>query len=566
MWPLLQPWERRPGRKSARRDWTGTVSAVALCSMLLGSQLSLAPATAGKSPAAPGTVPLNQSLVLRAYYFQNYAVDSFSGNTTVQYAASSTDSRGSPISISVALMTAVQYYDFENNSSDPISNSLTYDNGSSIQGGCSIPAGQYYLVFYAYAGRSYIQFGYEVSPNTPYSYGGVPSPLAMGLASFGVYNESGTAIPYRIQTRELVGVANISSVQVNTQDAFRYGVSPSGFSVQLNAMLVVGDGGASSPQVFWVHNVPDFETGPSIVSFGDQIWNQTDGAGYLSNQTITSVNGGFVFTTGQTRLSAGMSYYSNAMGNATYSLPFRFGLVMNATLVPGTGVSVRFGYRLLANGSAASSPPVWFDSVTIHDQAARSAYFEVSGSDTPPTGLYYDAELVFAGEGNLESAYFTQLGAALGLFYLNGDALNSFPSYYGFSGDTGEAAANLVEAYSNGIVRLTPGASPAYVYLGNASLSLDPNSLLVTRSSVTPTGTRSSTLTTGGTTGAQPSPPTEEYILAGVVVVVVVLAVVAALYRLRPATPPGYQESGAPDQGGPPPPPPSPEPAPAGTA
>ena len=522
------------------------MSAAVLFAMLLSSQLLLTPATVSQSPTAPGSVPLNHSVVLRLYNYQNYEVDSFSANTSVSYAASS------DVPVSTALMTAVQFDAWQNNASDPISNSLTYQNGTDVQNSRTIGPGQYFLVFYAYYSRSVIQFGLQVNPVTPYSFGAISPPFAMGISAFGISNQSGGVAPYQIETSELIGLANISSVQVNTPNAYRYGVSPTGFTVQLNAMLVVNDGG-SLQKVYWVQDVPDFETGYSAVSFGDEIWNNTDSAGFLSNQTVTSTNfqnGGFVYNTGATRFSSGLDFYSYSMNNETYTLPLRFGLLMKSTTLPGTGVMVQTGYRLLTNGSSLNTQTVWFDNVTIHDPTIRSAFFEISGSQTPPTGLYYDAELVFAGEGNLESAYFTQLDASLGLFYLSSTgSLLSFPTYYGFSGDTGEAAANLVESYTNGVVHLSPGTDIVLPYLGSASLSLDPGSFAVTGTTGTSTTTSSNTgsqtsTSSQSSTGAQPSSPAEEYVLVGVAVAAVVIVILAVLYRLRPSNPPPHQEPG----------------------
>jgi thermopsin len=533
--------------------------------VLVTSQLWATPSVVasgrGATTADPA-VPLTQSLALRFNHYQGYEIDSFSNSTTLEYGFSS------DVPVSVALMTGAQYNDWASNATDPVSNSVTYSNGTTLQNSVTIGMGQYFLMFFAYSSRAVIKYGFEVDPSTPYSYGGISPPLAMGVASFGIYNKSGVATSYQIQTNEIAGLVNISSVQVDTRDAHSYGVSPSGFTVQLNAMLVVNDGGATSPKVYWVQNVPDFETAGAVLSFGDEVWNSTDPSGFLSNQTITSTNfdnGGYVYTTGATRFSSGLNFYSYSMNNVTYSVPLKFGLLMTSTLVPGTGVMVQVGYRLLSNGSAISSPTVWFDNITIHDPTAQSAYFEVSGSQTPPTGLYYDAELVFAGEGNLEPAYFTSLTASLDLFYQNGNSgsLSSFPSYYGFSGDTGESATDLVETYTNGVVHLSPGANPAYPYLGNASLYLDPSSFVVSASTggstTTSTGV-SVTTSSGGTTSSGTSAPAysaEDYLLEAAGVVVVVILVVAVLLRLRRPTPPPTQgEPGLPPQDGTAPPPP----------
>ena len=480
----------------------------------------------------------------------------------------------SDVSVSTALMTSSQLNDFANNISDPVSNSVTYQNGTSVQNSVTIPQGLYYLVFYAYLGRANIEFGYEISPNTPFSYGPIPTPLASGIASFGIYNNSGVVTPYEIRTNQIVGVTNISSFQVNTPDAPQYGDAITGATLQLNALLVVNDNGSSSQKVYWVQDVPDFVTGASQVSFGDEIWNFTDLTGYLSNQTITSTNfqnGGFVYPGGN-GTTAVYNYNGN---NATYALPLNFGILVSETVLPNTGVLVQLGYHTLANGSAVSSTTNWFDNVTIHDASVQTAYFDVNGNSTTPVGDYFDAELVFAGEGNLESANFTQLNATLGLFYQNTTTgiLSSFPTYYDFSGDTGEAANDLVVNYTNGIVSVEQGANPNYVYLGNASLFLNPNSLtfssLETNQTTTPTtslatSTSSTTITSSvsssststtattssntsipttviGTTTSSSSTSNTGFLLitagAAILVIVVVGGVVIALRHRRSAPP-----------------------------
>jgi len=480
------------------------LATVFVASMLLASQLSsvsaAATSAAPRTPAAAAqTANLSQSILLRRDTYQSFELDSFSSNTTVTYAVASS------APISVALMTGAQYDAWQNNLTDPISNSITYKNGTDVQNTQAIQPGQYFLVFYAYQTRAFVQFGFQVYPSTPYSYGPAAAPLASGIASFGISNSSGKVSSYEVRTSQLVGTAKIASLQVNTANASLYGVNTSGASLQLNAMLVVNDSGASSQKVYWVQNVPDFVTAASKVSFGDEIWNNTDNAGFLSNQTITSTNfqnGGFVYQSGRSGQSGGPNLYSFVMNNASYSLPLGFGLLMKAAVLPRTGVLVQLGYRLLSNGSAVSSPTNWFDNVTVVDPSAQTAYFDITGNSTTPTGHYYDAELVFAGEGNLEPAYFTQLNATLGLFYqsrTNG-ALSSFPTYYGFSGDTGEAASNLVVTYTNGLAHLSPGDTPNYAYLGSASLTLDPGSLTITPPTTIQTTTTTTSVSSGSTT------------------------------------------------------------------
>lgn len=497
----------------------GAFPAALLLLLLVAAQV----APAGQAAGAP-SVPLNNTVSLREYSYRGYQIDAFANSTSVSYAASS----DSPVS--AAIMTAAQYGDWEANLSDPISNSLTSQNGTQVQGSASVGPGEYFLVFYAYYSRAFVEFGYQTDPSTPFSYGPLSPPLGMGLASFGILNESGTVSAYQVRTPEIAGAANVSSVQVDTPDAQSYGASTSGFSLQLNAMLVVNDGAGGS-EVYWVQDVPEFVTGGSTVSFADEVWNASSPTATLSNSTITSINadrGGYVYDTGASRFSSGRTLYAYSLPNATYALPFDFGVLMSEAVAPGTGVVLQLGYRVYSNGTAGSGPVEWFDDVTIHDPSAASAYFLVSGSRTPPIGLYYDAEFVFAGEGNLEPAIFTQLDASLGLFYQNGTSLVSFPSYYGFSGDTGESAVNLVETYSDGIVTLSPGAAPTYPYLGGASLTLPPGS-------AGGTGGSTGQETTGKAPGAGGA--TGGYVVAGVTAAAVAAAalVVFVITRLGPS-------------------------------
>ena len=343
--------------------------------MLLALQLVPIPAAAASASSQSAQVrepaTLSQSMVLRWNSYQGFEVDSFSTNTTVQYVASA----DAPVSL--ALMTASQYYAWQNDLTDPISNSITYQNGTGFQNSVPIAPGRYFLVFYAYYSRAQVLFGFQVYPSTPYSYGPLSPPLASGISSFGIANDSGTVTAYEVQTSQIVGAASISALQVSTPDAFRYGVRTTGATVQLNAMLVVNDNGSSLPKVYWVQNVPDFVTGASQVSMGDEIWNNTDTAGFLSNQTITSTNfqnGGFVYPSGIGRHRTGPNLYAYSMNNMTYAMPFGSALMMKATASPGTGVLVQLGYRLLANGSALSAPTDWYDNVTIHDPSVGSAY------------------------------------------------------------------------------------------------------------------------------------------------------------------------------------------------
>lgn len=451
-----------------------SVSLAVVLVLALSAFLAFSPsvAAAGNHITTASSVPLSQSMRLRYGDYQGFQVNSFSNNTTVAYASES----NAPIS--VALMTDAQYNQFANDLSDPISNSINYANGTSIQNNVTITTGVYWVVFYAYYSRAVVDFGLQTTPNTPYSYGPLSSTFASGISTFGLSNSSGVVSSYQVQTTEVVGIANISSMQVYTPNAEReYGVSDTGATLQLNTVLVVND--ASGQKVYWAQNVPDFETGPSTVSIGDEIWNWTDNTGFLSNQTVTSPNlqnGGAVYPTGEG--NSGPYVYNYNGPNETYSTPLNLGLLVSETVLPNQGVLVQFGDEILANASGTTTTTInWFDNVTLVDPSVQSAYFDVSGGAVPPIGLFYDTELVFGGEGNGAVAQFTQLQANLGLYYQSSSSptgiLSSFPTYYSFSGDTGESADDLVVTYSNGIASVGTGVNPNYTYLGSGTQTLN---------------------------------------------------------------------------------------------
>lgn len=506
------------------------VIAVALGSLLLTSFFCYPISLKSSSFSGPPTP--QQSITLRPGYFQFIEIDSFTNNTWIVYNAT-TDNP-----ISVALMDQNQFSDFQNIQSDPVSNSIAYQNGTVFNEDLRVSYGHYFLVFYAYSTRAVVNYGYVVYPNTPFSYGALYPMQPTGIASFGIKNDSGYVVPYTVRSSEIVGLANISSLLANNPNAGSYGDNVAGATLQLNANLIVNKTNGLT-DTYWVQNTPDFVTSANTVALTDNVWNNSDSIGKMSNQSITSTNsvrGGAVYTS----VSHGELAYAYLFNeqNMTYNFPFSFALVENESILKDKGVLVQFGYRLYQNGSLVNSPTFWYDNVTIHTPDAVSAYFDVSGNATTPVGSFYDAELVFAGEGNLEPTQFVNMSSSLGLFFRNdkGD-FTSFPSYYSFGGDTGESATGVSVGYSNGIAYLMVGNSN-YVYLGNASLNLAqnyrPTSIFSTPQS---NGSTSATTTSVNDSGTS-------YLELGVVLAVVAILVVGVMLVARrkpvPKTTPMY--------------------------
>jgi len=411
-------------------------------------------------------LPAAQSISVPSGYSIPLEIDTFSNSSWIDYYVSSN------VSISTALMNLQQFNTFNNSNTADVSNAIVDRNGTTDNEDVHVSAGTYYLVFFDYAqsGTANVTFSYQAYPVTPFVYGPLIPPIPTGIASFGINNGSGNAIPYEIKTSSVVGVANISAIQAYNSSAPSLNNTVSGATLQLNAMLVVNQN--RTQYVYWAQDTPDFVTNTTQVSYNDNFWNNTNQAGFLSNQSVTSPNGNSVYLTNVNGTS--QYYYGTGTNNFTYVEPFNIRLLMNESVL-SRSVLLQIGAQVLRNGTQTSIEPIfWFDNITINDPGVQNAYFYVSGNDSTPVGTFYDAELVFAGESNAEATNFTQMDSTLGLYYLNASSngLSAFPTYYSFGLDTAEATYNLHVQYAeNGVARVTVG-SPNYIYLTTGSISI----------------------------------------------------------------------------------------------
>ena len=98
-------------------------------------------------------------------------------------------------------MNSQQFNLFNNTNTYDISNALSDLNGTIVNQQVSVSSGTYYLVFFDYSqSDANVTFSYQAYPVTPFVIGPLYPPEPTGLASFGINNESGNAIPYDIKT------------------------------------------------------------------------------------------------------------------------------------------------------------------------------------------------------------------------------------------------------------------------------------------------------------------------------------------------------------------------------
>src|SRR5208283_2578824 len=167
------------------------------------------------APNASTSSPLPYQLVLFSGYYQFFQIDAPSSPTTISYSVLSNTT------LSIALMTNAEATSFDNGATG-VANSLHVQNSSSSQYSASVPEGVYYLVFFAYDFSANVTFNIQTFPVSPYIVYPLTSPEPSGVASFGLYNDSGVVKPYTIQSSDVLGVANIASLQADNASATFY--------------------------------------------------------------------------------------------------------------------------------------------------------------------------------------------------------------------------------------------------------------------------------------------------------------------------------------------------------
>ena len=385
----------------------------AVCVLLLS-----APAVAGlrgQSSALP------YGLVLPSGYFQYYQIQTVSSTSTVTFTVSSNTS------LSTAFMTNSQLISF-NDSQSELSDSIYLQNASSVQETLNEPIGSYYLVFYAYGNTANVTYNLESSPVDPYYYVPLTPPQPTGVASFGLYNVSGNAVPYQVETSEVVGVANIAALQAYNASAASDESNLSGATLQLNTILMVNEQGGQQ-QVYWAQNTPDFVTAVNQLAYGDNIWNFSVSGVFQQHHHVSRGRHrlpqhgiyGRLLQRGRFQIDLSASLWFSLFWSTRPSFQDRGSWWVWERSCSRTAL----GPRPRSTGSTARR------FMTLRCRARTSW----SRATRPlltvcTTTLNWSS----AGENNGEATDFTQMSASLGLFYLERPAalLNSFPSLYSF--------------------------------------------------------------------------------------------------------------------------------------
>ena len=290
------------------------------------------------------------------------------------------------------------------------------------------------------------------------------SPAPMGLATYGVMNTTGTAVPYTIQTDSWEGTLTINSQNtflLDNDGALSTNGAENTFGVQLNAVTTDTTLLQASTYSFWTQNVLYFNFPyPGTVTFLDNVWNFSSPAVSLTSGTIYSGNGTPVYP----------EFYYDFGPTFTYTLPLTVHLYLNSstTDIAGIGYStVRFGFSLVDASTGITEASGVYDTVlftsTTPAGSVPDSPFLVDGSQVTPTGFIpFDAEIMIGGPGGgtTTSVYGFSGTASLQYWDATAMAYENPSDAWNVASETGETVEGLDVTYTTpGTVDLSAGPS-----------------------------------------------------------------------------------------------------------
>ena len=288
---------------------------------------------------------------------------------------------------------------------------------------------------------------------TPSAYTTNPSP--MGISDLG-QSSSG---PYVYNTSSFEASISLNSFQDYNPGYAGWVAPPNYMTWQLNTVTVNVSYPGGTDGVFWIQNVVHFN-GTSL-QFENNIWNMTS--------ATTGLNPGTLLTYSGTLVPGAYYYVYGPTYQVTY--PFTLDLFNNITSAGGHP-GVYFNYTLTNTTTGGHTGS--FDYVTFNGTASHSAppSFEVNGKKNNPLGLYWDAELIFGGNGGGANAVITNLSGTSTLQYWSATAgaYENVRAAYDYGVNTGETADGAAFAYQGTTELLSQG--PSFLYgLWNTSNS-----------------------------------------------------------------------------------------------
>ena len=282
------------------------------------------------------------------------------------------------------------------------------------------------------------------------------SPAPMGVADYGLMNQSGTIVTYNYTTPSFMASVTIN----NLSDLNVINGEPQSVSIQLNAILNNVALFGNSSYNFWTQNVIFFSPRTSTISFIDNVWN-------FSNPQLTMTVNAINYSSAQ----------ANGLGQTTTQLhfgcslpfsvkmPFTVNVYLNTSLEQGR-TTVWYNYSIPQDNVAGTYDEVIFNS-TYGQPSTYSApkpHYFVSGSQLEyPVGLPYDVEISMGGPGGGSNAMISNINATEHLMYMNSTGqYNPVKAAYDAGSQTGETSVGVDVSYSGTTAYLNSGPSLVY--------------------------------------------------------------------------------------------------------
>lgn len=271
----------------------------------------------------------------------------------------------------------------------------------------------------------------------PYAlYGCEPAP--MGIADFGV----GSKGAYSYTTSSFLGTLNFNQF-LSTAD-----------TIQQNVILNFTANGQD--YYYWVQNVAQISppeayvaTGPcatvcppqnntdpttvNAISYETNIWNFSCSCIDMNPAYVSGANGSV--SDNEVYLSSAGN--NEAGNNVQLIFPSTVYLRVNTFLNSNGQPVVTFQYNDGAGGWQT------YDTVTFLYHATSTPKYVVDGHKYNPYGIFFDAEVVFAGAGDSAASADTISNVQVQLQYYNGHNYQTIPDAYNFGSDTAETIANV---------------------------------------------------------------------------------------------------------------------------
>ncbi len=284
------------------------------------------------------------------------------------------------------------------------------------------------------------------------SYESAPAP--MGIASYGIINESGKLSPYSYSTRSFDGQISINSASQLYMD----GDSFHSFSIQMNAILnnvtILGQTGYQ----FWTQNVVDYSTSTHQLTFIDNIWNFSSPTAVMQANDIISGNGS---------VEPGVLYYDIGP-TLNVPQPFTLNLYLSSSNYGGEN-TVFFNYTIsyLNSQGVKVNEKGSYDRVQFNSTSGSSSgsmvipEYTVTGTNLSQNGFIpMDAEMILGGEGGGSNAQFNNINATMSLKYENSaGTYRNIRSAYDVGSETGETSTGISEYFMGATAHLHTGPS-----------------------------------------------------------------------------------------------------------